>query len=236
MEEERSTITEERERVAAVTREEEARPARIMAGGSMVEAVGGAAAVVLAILGLLDILAVPIAAIAVIAIGIALLVGGGTLAARFQRLLTTWEGRFAPAVVSETIAGGMSVETLFGAAGVALGILALLDTAPMTLIPIAVIIFGAALLMASGATERLNELMVRRGAEPREAERWARDAVSAASGSEVLVGLGGIVLGILAIAGYSTLTLSLVALLGFGVSILLTGTSIASRMMTVFYR
>jgi hypothetical protein len=94
----------------------------------------------LAILGLLDILAVPIAAIAVIAIGIALLVGGGTLAARFQRPLTTWEGRLAPAVVSETI------------------------------------------------------------------------------------------------AGYSTLTLSLVALLGFGVSILLTGTSIASRMMTVFYR
>jgi len=236
MEQEKTTITEERERVAAATREEEARPARFVAGGSMVEAVGGAAAVVLAVLGLLDILATLLAAVAVIAIGMALVMGGGTLAARFSRLLTSWEARFAPAVVSETVAGGMSVETLFGAAGVALGILALLGTAPMTLIPIAVIVFGAALLMASGATERLNELIVRRGAEPRKAERWARDAVSAASGSEVLVGLGGIVLGILAIAGYSPLTLSLVALLGFGVSILLTGTSVANRMLTIFYR
>jgi len=234
MEERRGTITEERERIEAVTREE--KPARIAAGGSIVEAVGGAAAVVLAILGLLDILPVSMASVAVIAVGAALFIGGGTLAARFSRLLYVSEARFAPAATSEAIAGGMATETLFGAAGIALGILALLDTAPMTLIPVAVIAYGTALLMASGATARMSEMMVRGGAEPHRARHVARQAVFAASGSEVLIGLGGIVLGILAIAGFTPLTLSLIALLSFGVSIVLSGSSIASRMLGMFQR
>ena len=236
MEERRDTITEERGRIEAITREEERAITPVITGGSMVEAVAGAAAVVLAILGLLDLLAASMAAVATIAVGMALFIGGGTLAARFARLLSVSEARHAPPGTSESIVGGMAMGTLFGAGGMALGILALLETVPMTLIPVAVIVFGTGLLMASGATARLNELMVRGGAEPQRAYRLAREAVAAASGSEVLVGLGGVVLGILALADFVPLTLSLVALLGFGVSILLSGTAIASRMLGVFYR
>ena len=225
MEEERGTITEERERIEAVTREE--RAAYLPAGGPMAEAVCGTAAVVLTILGLLDILAAPMAAIAVIAVGAALFIGGGTLAGRFSKLLAVSEARFAPTASSEAIAGGMAIEALFGAGGIALGILALLNTVPLILIPVACIAFGTALLMASGATARFNEMMIRGGAEPHRAQHVARQAVFAASGSEVLIGLGGIVLGLLAVAGFAPMILSLIALLSFGVSILLSGSSIA---------
>lgn len=83
----------------------------------------------------------PLASIAVIAIGLSLLVGGG-----------------------------MTMEALCGLAGVVLGILALLDLDPVTLVSVSVLIYGGAWLMASLATARLNEMRTRlAAAEPNRA-------------------------------------------------------------------
>jgi len=236
MEREQGTITEERERVEAAVHGEMEKEPRMMAGGSIVEAICGAAAVVLAILGLLGAAPLFLASIAGIAVGLALLIGGGTIAARFSKMLSTTEARFAPTAATESIQGGMAMESLSGLAGAVLSFLALFNVEPFTLLPIASILYGLALLMASGATARLNELMVRGGAERERAQQVARQAASAAAGTEVLIGLAGIVLGILALADFVPLTLMLVAMLAFGASILLSGTAIAGRFMSVFAR
>src|SRR5262249_38607547 len=66
--------------------------------------VGGAATIVLAILGLIGILPVPLASVAVIAIGLSLLVGGGTVATQYSRLLARTE----PGYAAQVVGGGMT--------------------------------------------------------------------------------------------------------------------------------
>jgi len=206
---------------------DERKPMGEIVGGSITEGIGGAGAVVLAILGLIGIMPVALAAIAVIAIGLSLLVGGGTIAAQYSRLLTRTEPRH----VAQVVSSGMTMEGLCGLAGVVLGILALLHVNDVTLLAVSVLVFGGALLMASIATARLNDVRIRLATvDPDHTHELARDAVYAASGSEVLIGAAAAVLGILALSGFEPLTLTLIAVLCVGASILLSGLSIAGRM------
>jgi hypothetical protein len=199
----------------------------VLAGGSTVEAVGGAAALVLAILGLAAVLPETLAAVATIAIGVALLAEGTAIAARYAKILAGTElGRIGAA----ELGGGMSAEFLGGAAGIVLGLLALLGVASMTLEAVAAIVFGGALLFGSAATSKLDALASRS-----EARTAAREAVVAASGAEVMVGLGSAVLGILALVGLAPATLTLVALLGVGTAIVLSGTAITARMAALLH-
>jgi len=235
MEEERRTITEERERVESVLREEERKAAPFVAGGSIVEMVSGATAVVVSILGLLNVFGIQMASVAVLAIGAGLLIGGGAMTASFTRLLMTPEGQAAIQPV-RSVASGMALETLIGAGGIALGVLALLNTAPLVLVPIAVIAYGAVFLMASGANARITDMLMRRGGASERMRLIAREAANAASGVEMLVGLGAIVTGILAIAGFAPLILSLSATLALGAAFLMSRTAIASRLLKLFCR
>jgi hypothetical protein len=205
---------------------------RVVAGGSITEAICGAAAVVLAIIGLVGTMPGYMASIATIAFGVALLAQGGAVAARYSRLLreTTpaeWEAR-------AEISGGMGAEFLAGGAGVVLGVLGLLGIGTATLIPIAIIVFGGALLLGSGATVDLSSI-----AEPTPQERFAhvaRQAMVAASGAQVLLGIAAIVLGIIALAGIDPVVVTLVALLVLGASVLFSGSAISSRMASVMHR
>jgi hypothetical protein len=197
-------------------------------GGSITEGLGGAAAIVLAILGLIGIFPVPLASIAVIALGLSLLVGGGTLAAQYSRLLS----RTAPGYAAQVVGGGMTLEALCGLAGTVLGILALLHFRPEALLGAAVLVYGGALLLASMSTARLVEMRGRAVGDLPGEHEWSRDAVYAASGSDLLIGGAAVVLGILALSGFTPMTLILVALLCLGASVLLSGLSIAGRMFT----
>jgi hypothetical protein len=210
-----------------ITHREE-RAVRAIEGGSMTEAVGGAAAIVLAILGLIGVLPEVMASIATIAVGVALLTIGGVIAARYARAIGPAE---SPTIRRE-ITGGMGMEALAGVATVVLGILALLRIAPITLLAVATIVLGAAMLMASGAMARLESLA---RTEPLGAEHpKTHDVVYAATGSEVLVGVGAVVLGILALSGHAPLTLVLVALLSIGASVLVSGSALAARFFESF--
>ncbi len=205
---------------------------KVVAGGSITEAICGAATVVLAIIGLAGTLPGYMASIATIAFGVALLAQGGAIAARWSRLLREtqpyeWDTR-------TELGGGMGAEFLAGGAGVVLGILGLLGIYTATLIPIAVIVFGGALLLGSGATADLGSLYA-----PTAHERFAhvtRQITLAASGAQMLVGVGAIVLGIIALVGVDPVVITLVALLVVGASVLLSGAAVSSRMASVMRR
>lgn len=207
---------------------------KVVAGGSITEAICGAAVVVLAIIGLAGSGSMQgwMASIATIAFGVALLAQGGAIAARYSRLLretapAEWDTR-------AELGGGMGAEFLAGGAGVVLGVLGLLGLATGTLLPIAVIVFGGALLLGSGATVDLGTL-----APDIANERFSdisRQATAAASGAQVLLGIAAIVLGIIALVGIDTVAVTLVALLVLGSSVLFSGTALGSRMASVMRR
>jgi hypothetical protein len=212
-------------------RHEAERSLRAVLGGSMSEGIAGAGAVALAIIGLANTLPMTLAAIATIIVGGGLLFEGAAIASRYSTLLAqAGKGGFA----TMELGGGMTAEMFGGMAGVALGILALLGVSSVSLESIAIIVFGGAVIMGSGATARLNRLSIARSGEEEEARSLAHAAVSAAADVQLMIGMGVVVLGILALLGISSLRLTLVALLGLGFSILMTGSTLTSRLLGVF--
>ncbi len=204
------------------------RSMELVAGGSMSETIGGAAACVLAIVGLSGVFPGYLAAIATIAAGAALFLEGGAILTRFSELLreTTEDRHSATALES-----GMSAESLGGLAVLVLGVLALVGVASIALMSIALIVLGGALLLGSAATARLNALHLSAHHDSESARIVAREAVSAAAGAQVLIGISAVVLGVLAVIGVDPLTLVLVGLLAGGFSVLLSGTTVGAKMI-----
>ena len=201
-------------------------------GGSTSVLTGGAAAAVLAILGLAGVAPGYLVAISVIALGVAMLFEGGFVAAEYGKILSraSDEGR----KVKVELGGGLSGEALAGVASIALGVLGLLGVVPEVLIPIAAIVLGAGQMFGSGVVSRLNSLKIDASSEHETAKQVASEAMSAAAGLQVLVGLAAVVLGILALVGLAPLTLNLVAMLALGSSFLLSGGAIAGRVLSYF--
>ena len=152
----------------------------------------------------------------------------------FERLLANTGDTTATEV---ELGGGMTGEILGGIAGVVLGILVLVNLLPTVLLPIAVIAMGAGLLLSSGASVRLSKFTMRRDLAHHQRGWWiAKEAVQTAAGFQVLAGLGGVVLGIIALVGTFPLTLSLVGLLAMGTAVLLTGAAVSGKMFYALSR
>ena len=214
--------------MAETTHDELARSFETVAGGSAVEAAGGLAVAILAILGLAGVFPVYLEAIATIALGVALFSEGGAVAARYRRVLAEVAGsRFDVA----ELGGGITAELLAGGAGAVLGILALLGVLPHVLIASAVIVFGAGLMFGSGAMARVNAFATTAASDEHTA-RVAREAVRAAAGAQVLIGISSVVLGVLSLVGIAPMIMGLVALLALGASVLLSGSAITGRMLS----
>ncbi len=163
------------------------------------EAVGALATIALAIVGLAGVFSNTMAAIATIVIGASVLSEAGA----FGATMFTRVGASAVTTTEASNNGGLSADLLGGIAGIVLGILALLGVAQVTLLAVAVLIFGATFLLSSLAFANTNFN----------------------SGGQLLVGLAGIVLGILAVIGLDQMTLVLVGLLSLGVAALFSGSS-----------
>ncbi len=205
-----------------------ARALEFLGGGSLAESVLGAAAMVLAIVSLSGIEVTYLAAIATIAMGAALLFEGAAIAAEYSRLIAATRN---DTISHVELGGGVTAETLGGIAGIVLGVLAVLHVAPLTLMAVAVIVFGGTLMVATAANLRLKDLRLDgRNLEPR-AHRAVRAFVAASSGAQVLVGIGAVVLGIIALEGIAPLTLAGVALLGLGAAVLLSGSALGTEML-----
>lgn len=216
---------------------EEEKSAEFLAGGSIVETIGGAATVVLAILGLsgsLPAYLTYLASVTAIVLGAALLFEGATVAARYSRLVREISGTTSPAA---ELGGGMMAELLGGTAGIALGILALLGIYPVILLSVAAIVFGGSLMFACGSTWGMNSLIVERAYASHEGVRQvATHAVSASNAMQMLAGVAATVLGIVALAGTSPLDLTMVAFLITGCAVAFSGAAVSGKMFAMLSR
>jgi hypothetical protein len=202
--------------------------------GGLIDAIGGIATIVLAVVGLAGIHAPLMVQIGTIVFGVALLIQGGTMLSEFAQII------FPPDSKAGAIDqfGGTSLSVVFigGAAGIVLGVLALLGIQAAALTPIAAIIFGSALVLSSNAVWHLYMLRraVRSEGQTRQvgSEILASEIASGSAGIQALAGLAAIVLGILAVAGEADLTLNLVALLALGSTIAVTGGSLTATIVS----
>jgi hypothetical protein len=207
--------------------------------GGLVDAVGGIATIVLAVCGLAGINPPFMAAIATIVFGVALLIQGGTMLSEYAQVI------FPPGAKVASIEhfGGGSLSTVFlaGAAGIVLGVLALLGISSGVLTPVATIAFGTALVLSANAVWHLYVLrqtaarseVGQGGQQHIGSELLASEMASGSAGIQSLAGIGAIVLGVLAVAGsVNDLTLNLVALLALGATLVLTGSTLSTTVLS----
>lgn len=197
--------------------------------GGFVDALGGIAAVVLAIIGLAGVRPEIMVSIATVVFGAALLIQGGAMLTEFAVIESTPETAEAPVT-----GGGISALFLVGFAGIVLGILALLGVHSAILTSVSAIAFGAALVISSSTVW---QLLTSRSIEARFQARnpilrvMASEVAAGSAGLQAMAGLAVIVFGILAIAGVFTATLTLIAFLVAGAAIVLTGSTLSGTMM-----
>jgi hypothetical protein len=221
-----TTITEEH-------LHEERHTVETILGGAIGGGIIAIAGAILAIIGLAGMEPRWLLGAATIAVGISFLIEGAAIATRLSDLLhETTEGR----VQMSELGAGITGETLAGVVGVVLGILGILNVAPLSLLPIAAIIYGVALILGAGVNVRISEIRFAHREEEARARHVIHQAVLATTGFQILVGLGAITLGIIALADMYPLTLTLVAMLTIAGSFLLSNAAIASRLTTILRR
>jgi hypothetical protein len=193
----------------------------------LVDAFGGIATVVLAIVGLSGVNPEALMSIGTIVFGAALLILGGAILSEYTQM-----------AVSEAMAsssgGSVSVLFLVGVAGMVLGVLALLGVNASILTSAAIIAFGAALLSSCSVIWRL--LAWRSAASRTQAygslgRIVASEVAAGSSGFQGAAGLAMVVLGILAISGAHSQLLNLTALLIAGAAVVMTGSTLGSAMI-----
>jgi hypothetical protein len=203
--------------------------------GGFVDAIGGVATIVLAVIGLAGVKPEMMVSIATIVFGVALLVEGGTMLSEYARIIFP-SGARSDAI--ENFGGiGLSAHFLVGAAGIVLGVLALLGIASVTLTSVALIAFGAAMILSSNSVWKLHQ-MKRSAMLPAEGQPvsgtaiLANEMASESAGALTLAGLAAIVLGILAVAGMNPIVLTLAALIALGATMVLTGSSLSATVVS----
>jgi hypothetical protein len=170
----------------------------VLGSGATSESIAGIAGIVLAILGLLHVIPVYMAAIGTMVIGTGLLLEGGVLTERSAA--TTPESTASGRARPQfALRGAGSAEVLGGVGGIVLGM-------------------GIPALAD----------FVERDVDDVASARSIHTAGETASGAQILVGLGAITLGILALTGVDPMILVLVALIAMGGAVLINGAAMGS--------
>ncbi len=201
--------------------------------GGLVDAIGGIATIVLAIIALSGVHPTTLVAIATIVFSAALLIQGGTMLSEYTHMIFP-AGAAAP--TEEFGGGGLSALFLVGAAGIVLGVLALLGIYDLALTAVAVIAFGGALVLSSNAVWQLyrmkrSALRIAGARTISGGEILASEMASGSAAMQCLGGLAAIVLGILAVTGMNAAVLTLVGLLVLGATVLLAGSTLSGVVM-----
>ncbi len=202
--------------------------------GGFADAAGGIVTIVLAIVGLSHTAPEMMVSVATIIFGAALLIQGGAMLSEYAQLLP------ALAPPGTHTGGGLPAVFLAGAAGIVLGILALLGIAPPVLTSSAIIAFGAALVLSSNTVWHLHSVkrasltatqQTSPSAPVSTAEMLANEMAFGSATMQALAGLAAIILGVIALAGGNAEVLSLVALLALGGTLILTGSTLSATVM-----
>lgn len=200
-------------------------------GRSGIGIIGGIAGLVLAIIALAGTYRMDLAAIATIAIAVAFLFEGAAVVADYNAVMSSSE----TTVEKTEFVGGISAEMLAGATGIVLGVLSLLGIISNELIPVAVIVYGASLVIGAGVVSQLEDHKLNRAkTKTGNAAKFEFEAAGIAAGTQILVGLAAIVLGIIALSHVNALQLSIIGLLVIGAGMLLSNSAIGGKMMTMF--
>jgi hypothetical protein len=183
----------------------------------------GLGALVLAILGLCGVAPIYLSPIAGMAMGLALLFLGGVGLAwarmfRFGEQETRWDRIvFSSSVTAVSIAG---LAVIF------LSILNLVFLAAASFGAVAIIVLGGGLLWHSGVMQRVRRFTDHGVEERRLSGPWAINILSLAPVRDFLLGIGSVILGILALLGLAPMVLELVALLALGGALALTASTL----------
>jgi hypothetical protein len=211
-------------------------PEAAAAFGGAMDAIGGIATAVLAVIGLAGWRPELLAGVATIVFGTALLIQGGTLLSEYSQFFTP-AGALQRA--SDAVGGdGLAAMFPVGIAGIVLGILALLGIASYTLTAVCTIAFGAALMLSAQSVRKLYRMQ----AEARRAtvtgyavrEFLAGEMAAGSAGIQFVSGLGALVLGIIAVVMTATLrneVLTLVALLVVGLTNIISGSALSGLVL-----
>jgi hypothetical protein len=202
----------------------------------MLAALAAAGATVVAILGLLGAVPGIMLPVGTIVLGAALLFHAAAVGMRYQRLLheaAAHEAALTARPVHFEVRAGTSAESLAGAAGIALGVLSLLGVVPTLLCSVALVVFGAGLLLSGAENSRMRSLGIDHQGVSEATGRLIDAAASFSLGSDALVALGAITLGILALLGFAPQTLVFVGTLCMGFVLLLSSSSLGARAMGV---
>lgn len=214
------------------------------ATGTIAEAAGGIAVMVLAIIGLARAEAAPLTSIGILVLGAALLAEGTAVAGEYMQAI-----KDTSATPVDVQAGtGMTMEIFIGGAVLVLGILSLIGVSATSLAPVAVIAAGALMLVSAPTMLQLNEIRRQSDGVSEQAQSLMRASAASVSGIQILTGLTAIVLGILALAtggtavagvastGQEAAHLTLVALLVLGAALTFNGTALTGSVMRMINR
>jgi hypothetical protein len=134
---------------------------------------------------------------------------------------TAYTGSSAPAETAAAY-GGLA-DAIGGIATIVLAVVALAGVHPEIILPIAVIVFGAALLIQGGTMlSEYASIIFPAGTTSVSSEQIGVGSLSAL----FLVGVAGIVLGVLALLGISSWILTAIAVIAFGGALLLSSNSV----------
>jgi hypothetical protein len=194
------------------------------------EGAAGIAVIVLTIIGLAAVASASMASIATIVIGAGLLVEAANTAMEYGRVT-----QVGTAVTEVAEPGAdMTVEFMAGGAGIVLGILALIGINAVHLVPAALIVFGAALLLAGASPTLIGTVMPGEGMS--RSVSW-RSELAPARGIQMLIGVAAVILGILSLVIMAdNAVLALVGLLAVGAGLLATSANFTRAMLTTFSR
>jgi hypothetical protein len=212
-------------------------PETAAAFGGVMDAMGGIATAVLAIIGLAGYRPELLAGVATIVFGAALLIQGGTLLSEYSQV---YSPAGAMQMASDAMGGdGLAAMFPVGIAGIVLGILALIGVASYALTSISVIAFGAALMLSAQSVRRLYRMQseLRRGATGTYSIRefLAGEMAAGSAGIQFVAGLGALVLGIIAVVMAATVRselLTLVALLIVGLTNIISGSALSGLVLS----
>lgn len=199
-----------------------------LTGGASAEVIGGIGAVVLAILGLANVVPGIVLPIASIVVGAAFVLEAGAMAVEYSNLV----GTAAPAQRNEAyLGGGLSLKILSGFVGIILGVLALIGLAQTVLLGAAAVVFGTALLLNAPTAAEFEAL--EEGAAKRPQTPVLPGLAATGFVAQMASGLGVMILGILALAGVHPATLIMVSMLVLGFGILVNGPAMKGKILSV---
>jgi len=192
----------------------------VVESGASLEVLAGLGAVALTVIGIDGHRPLTMGAVATLLLGIALVTQGGAIASRWRAMVRRLDGTRYDRT---ELLGGIGTEVFGGLVGIAIAILALAGVVPRVMVPVATIVYGAALLLGGAAQPELANL----GGRDSRAQ-----AVEASGGIMVIVGIAAAVLGILALLEVGpAIVLALIALLCVGGALTFAGGALAARLM-----